>query len=247
MTTTLCPGQNTMFWTPNDVYEVDCANCGAGVEFFKDDARRKCRNCGAMVANPKLNLGCAQWCEHARECLGYDPREKLEQAEAASGQEALLDRLENAMRDRFGKDEKRIDHALAVLGHAREILKEEGGDPRVVYAAALLHDIGIQEAERKHGSAAGRYQEIEGPPIAREIMEDLGMPADVIDRVCDIVGSHHSARGPDTREFRILWDADRIVNIPDEYADFDKEQLARLIGKIMKTDTGRSRAESLYL
>jgi hypothetical protein len=43
------------------------------VEFFKDDARRRCQGCGHVFANPKLNEGCAQWCEFAEKCLGLNP------------------------------------------------------------------------------------------------------------------------------------------------------------------------------
>ena len=63
------------------------------------------------------------------------------------------------MQGLFGNDQRRIDHALAVLGHAEAILATEpAADAEVVTAAAILHDIGIQEAERKHGSSAGRWQ-----------------------------------------------------------------------------------------
>ena len=86
---------------------------------------------------------------------------------------SLTNRLTEAMKNEFGNDHKRISHSLSVLNHAKDILREEGGNPLVVIASALLHDIGIQEGERKHGSSAGKYQEIEGPPIAREIMKDL--------------------------------------------------------------------------
>src|ERR1035437_264125 len=82
-----------------------------------------------------------------------------------------------AMKGVFGDDIRRIEHALRVLGFAEAILAQEPGCPgsrEVVIAAAILHDIGIHQAEVKHGSAAGRYQEIEGPPIARGILERLG-------------------------------------------------------------------------
>jgi hypothetical protein len=235
-----------MFWSPNDVFEVPCGKCGAMVEFFKDDARRKCKSCGTTVSNPKLNLGCALWCEHAKECLGYDPREKLAQAGGAGG-ESLEELLISDMKARFGKDTRRINHALAVLGHAKALLREEKGDPRVVLAAAILHDIGIQEAEKKHGSTAGRFQEAEGPPIARAIMEARRMPRDILDHVCLIIANHHSAKNCDTPEFRILWDADKIVNIPDDYKNFTPEQLARFIEKVFKTGTGKKIARGLYL
>lgn len=53
---------------------------------------------------------------------------------------------------------KRISHAKGVCAYAEELLKKEVGDPTVVIAAALLHDIGIHEAGKKCGSASGKYQ-----------------------------------------------------------------------------------------
>jgi len=43
------------------------------VEFFKDEARRRCPGCGHIFVNPKLNEGCAQWCQFADKCLGINP------------------------------------------------------------------------------------------------------------------------------------------------------------------------------
>lgn len=237
MANTMCPGQDTAFWKPGDIYEVECSNCGQELEFFKDDASRRCTRCGQKVANPKLNLGCAQWCEHAKECLGYDPKEAV-QAEGA--ETSLVDRLIEAMQKTFGSDQRRISHALSVLERAKEIMAgEQGAEPKVVLAAAVLHDIGIQEAERKHGSNAGRWQEIEGPPIAEGIMKELGMDEASRDHVGRIIANHHSAKDIDTLEFRILWDADWMVNIPEEYPDHTTEKLKALIEKVMKTASGR--------
>ena len=151
----------------------------------------------------------------------------------------IVDRLIEAMRETFGADARRISHAMAVLGYSDELLDSEEGSSLVVRAAAVLHDIGIHEAERKHGSPAGRYQEIEGPPIARGIMEAAGLDEDVIDHVCRIVANHHSARDIDTPEFRIVWDADWLVNIPEEFADRSKDKLVDIVEKSMKSGTGR--------
>jgi transcription initiation factor TFIIIB Brf1 subunit/transcription initiation factor TFIIB len=65
-----CPGQDQRFWKPEDIFEVKCPGCGETVEFFKDEPKIKCRKCGRMVANPKIDLGCAQWCLYAQQCLG---------------------------------------------------------------------------------------------------------------------------------------------------------------------------------
>lgn len=65
-----CPGQDTRFWQLSDIFEVECVHCGNTVEFFKDDGYRRCKKCGLRVVNPKISIGCAQWCEYAKECLG---------------------------------------------------------------------------------------------------------------------------------------------------------------------------------
>jgi predicted RNA-binding Zn-ribbon protein involved in translation (DUF1610 family) len=244
MTKTMCPGQDTRFWRPGDIFEETCAQCGAKVEFFKDEASRRCPRCGNRIQNARLSLGCAQWCEHAKECLGFDPRE-MEPED--SDQVSLTDQLIAAMKKQFGTDQKRVSHALAVLEKAQAILRGEKANPRVVLAAAILHDIGIQEAEKKHGSSAGVYQEMEGPPLARRIMAELNFDPDTLEHVARIVGSHHSAKDIDTLEFRILWDADWIVNIPEEFPGMDQAELARKIEKIFKTGTGKEIAQKLYL
>jgi hypothetical protein len=156
------------------------------------------------------------------------------------------DRLIEDMQGVFGDDRRRIDHALAVLGYANEIQAAEGGDAQVVQAAAILHDIGIHEAERKYGSPAGRYQEIEGPPIAEGILRSRGFDEQRIARVCRIIANHHSARNIDTLEFRVLWDADWLVNLPEVFEkNVDADRRAR-IDKIFKTNTGRRIALRLF-
>ena len=70
-----CPGQDTRFWKPGDIYEVVCPQCGKTMEFFKDDTRRTCKECGQVVRNPKLDVGCAEHCPFAQDCLGVLPEE----------------------------------------------------------------------------------------------------------------------------------------------------------------------------
>ena len=63
-----CPGQDSRFWRPEDIFEVPCPACEAPVEFFKTDNVRKCENCGHQAPNPKLDVGCAEWCPQADKC-----------------------------------------------------------------------------------------------------------------------------------------------------------------------------------
>jgi len=140
----------------------------------------------------------------------------------------------------FGTDTRRIEHALAVLDFAEQIRAAEGGDAEVIRAAAILHDIGIPEAERRYGSSAGKYQEMEGPPIARKICRIHGMRDEDIEHVCRIVGSHHSALDIDTLEFRVLWDADWLVNFEDVFGRSGASDRKERIQKTFKTATGRA-------
>jgi len=64
-----CPGQDTRYWKSGDIFEEKCPGCGQFLEFFKDDSSRKCKNCGKRVLNPKIDFGCAAYCEHADQCL----------------------------------------------------------------------------------------------------------------------------------------------------------------------------------
>src|SRR5512143_1837144 len=130
--------------------------------------------------------------------------------------ENRITKVRAAMEEYFGEDRRRIGHALKVAGFAERILRHEPGNRELVLAAAYLHDIGIHEAERKHGSTAGNLQEIEGPPIAREILSSLGYETAFVDEVCEIIASHHSPGEVDTDNFRVIWDSDWLVNIGDE-------------------------------
>jgi hypothetical protein len=161
--------------------------------------------------------------------------------------ETMTEFLIQDMRRIFGSDRKRIDHALAVLEHAERIHVAEGGDTLVVQAAAILHDIGIQEAERKHGSSAGPYQELEGPPIAEAVLRRRDVDEDRIAHVCRIVANHHSARDIDTLEFRVIWDADWLVNLPETMRPEESvPKLRARIQKIFKTSAGREMALRLF-
>ena len=233
-----CPGQDQRFWKPEDIFEVQCSGCGRAIEFFKDEPKLKCRSCGQIVINPKIDLGCAEWCQYAEQCLGVSTINSLR---------VIRDKLVHEMEKYFAGDEKRIGHAVAVLNYAEQIQAVEGGDPLIVRAAAILHDIGIREAERKHRSSAGKYQEIEGPPIAAEILNKYDISPEVIEHVCRIIANHHSAKEIDTTEFRIVWDADWLVNIPVDFPDASDEDLRVIIEKRFKTREGRRIAEELFL
>jgi hypothetical protein len=145
------------------------------------------------------------------------------------------------MRVFFGDDLPRIDHAINVLKYAEIIAPEVNARLDIVWAAAAFHDIGIHAAEQKHASTAGRFQELEGPPIARAILAGLGIPQADIDHICDIIANHHSGQF-DSPEFRCIWDGDWIVNLEDDFKDCGNDFKKKIISRTMKTQTGKKLA-----
>ncbi|MBN2183070.1 MAG: HD domain-containing protein [Sedimentisphaerales bacterium] len=159
----------------------------------------------------------------------------------------MREKLIDEMKKVFGEDTKRKNHALAVLDFAEKIQALEGGNALVIQASAILHDIGIQEAKRKYGSSGGKYQEIEGPPIAEKILKSCDVSAGVTRHILRIIANHHSVRDMDTTEFKIIWDADNLVNISEQLKCSGRNQTLESINKIFKTNTGRRMASERFV
>lgn len=68
-----CPGAAN-FQTPTLAIKK-CPQCGEDVELFSNDILVKCSKCGFIVYNDIES--CAQWCKHAKECLGEELYNKL--------------------------------------------------------------------------------------------------------------------------------------------------------------------------
>ena len=69
-----------------------------------------------------------------------------------------------AMIDYNSGDAKRIQHFIKVHAFAKLIGIEEGLDVETQYvleAAALTHDIGIKNSEKKYGTCSGKQQELD--------------------------------------------------------------------------------------
>ena len=239
-----CPGQDTKYWTASSIFEANCPKCKTVVEFFKDDTARKCSNCGHRFANPKMDFGCASYCQYAEQCLGTLPPELL-----AERGDLLKDRVAIEMKRYFKSDFKRIGHATRVARYAETIGRTEGGNLAVILCAAYLHDIGIHEAEKKYDSTAARYQEELGPPIAKEILTKLGATAEMVEEVCDIVGHHHHPRDEETTTFKALYDADLIANLEDNKKEepIEAAKLDAIIAKSFLTQSGGIEAKKILL
>ncbi|WP_028316126.1 HD domain-containing protein [Desulfatibacillum aliphaticivorans] len=122
-------------------------------------------------------------------------------------------KIAKLLTDFFEEDFRRINHALEVLKYAEKAMgKYEDADEEIVIASALLHDVGIKPSEAKLGYNNGKTQEDFGPPAAKELLGRIDFPADKTQKVCEIIGNHHSRSRYDYVELKILKEADLIVN-----------------------------------
>ena len=138
-----------------------------------------------------------------------------------------------------GHDTRRINHALKVYALAKCIIEAESDDQdiiRITEAAAVLHDIGIHECERKYNSASGKYQEIEGPPIAKKLLADMDIAPDITERVLYLIAHHHTYRDIEGLDYQALVEADFIVNLDEEKSG--EGAILAALKNIFKTDTG---------
>jgi hypothetical protein len=148
----------------------------------------------------------------------------------------------------FQNDIKRINHALKVFSFAQLLAEKEDlkrKTKEIIIYSSLLHDIGIKEAERKYNSSSGKYQELEGPSIAEQLLKSFEISTDIINRVCYLVGNHHSYDKIDGIDFQILVEADLIVNIFEE--GLHKPAIINLDQNVFKTVSGKDLLESMYL
>lgn len=152
-----------------------------------------------------------------------------------------------AMISYYTGDVRRINHFLKVYGFAKAIgiaenLSTEQQD--ILEITALTHDIGIKNSELKYHSAAGPYQEKEGPPEAKALLETLGFDTAVVNRVCWLIAHHHTYSDIVELDHQILVEADFIVNAHED--TLPEPAIANTKNKIFRTETGKKYLEALY-
>ena len=214
-----CPGQDMRYWKFDSIYDVKCPYCGATIEFFKDDSTKRCKNCGKQVPNPKMDFGCAAYCQFAEQCLGNLPPELLKNRD-----DLLKNRVAVEMKKHFKKDFKRISHTLKISRYAEQIGKDEGVPLGVVLCAAYLAD----------------FKDLEK---AREILQNLGAKEELIENVMNIL----SGKLKD-KSFEVINDAKVIADIQEKAQDngITKDEIQKKIENEILTETGRKKAKTLF-
>ncbi len=138
-------------------------------------------------------------------------------------------------------DARRIQHFIKVhdfaltIGRLEHMPEEE---LNTLEAAAVLHDIGIHNCEIKYGNTLGKNQETEGPVVARDILADIKGCTDAqTERICYLIAHHHTYDNIDGIDYRILIEADMIVNAYED--NLSKAAIEKMYDKIFRTESGK--------
>lgn len=161
--------------------------------------------------------------------------------------EQLLAALSMEMIQYYQKDPRRIQHFLKVHSLARLIGQQEKLDSEIQFileVAALVHDIGIKQAEKKYGKCGGKLQEQEGPGEAFKMLKRLGLENAIIERVCYLVGHHHTYNNISGEDYQILVEADFLVNFYEDQTN--PAAIKAVYDKIFVTETGKRLCRILY-
>ena len=143
----------------------------------------------------------------------------------------LLSRLMQAMISYDHGDVPRIQHFVKVHDFAATIGRLESLDDETLFileAAAILHDIGIHPAEAKYGNCNGKAQEELGPDEARKVLAAVGgFTVGQTERICWLIGHHHTYNNVESADHRILLEADFLVNSFEDHMPVENIKVFR--------------------
>jgi len=157
-----CPGQDMQYWTSEAIFDVQCPKCQHVVEFYKDDTTRKCGFCGHRFINPKMDFGCATYCQYAEQCLGTLPEDF-----AGVRENLFKDKVAVEMKRYWKSDFKSIRRTLSTASFVETIGKLAGANMAIILCAAYVADIDIA--------------------ASRSILEKAGVPPQMIEGICKVL------------------------------------------------------------
>lgn len=144
-------------------------------------------------------------------------------------------------------DARRIQHFIKVHSLAAQIGKMEkipAEKQEILEMAAILHDIGIHICEEKYGDCSGRLQEQEGPAVADEILKELSVEESRRERICFLIGHHHTYHDIDDVDYQILVEADFLVNLYEDQVE--QNGIERAYHTIFRTESGKEICRKMY-
>lgn len=154
------------------------------------------------------------------------------------------------MTEYYAGQPNRIQHFMKVYAYSRMLGEMEGLDSRtqhILEAAAAVHDIGIRRSEELYGDCSGKHQEELGPEEAEKMLIGLGYGRELTERVCFLVGRHHTYTDIDGMDHQILVEADFLVNLFENEDGINKKAVENALERIFVTKSGKAVLKTMFL
>lgn len=140
-----------------------------------------------------------------------------------------------------------IAHFTKVWAYSRMLGQMNGLDGMELYrleVIAITHDIACPICREKYGSAWGKKQEIEGPPLLKNFLEKFDLPDEFIDRVAYVNEHHHTYKNIQGLDWQILVEADFLVNA--EEGGLTEKGVTGFRNRVFKTEAGKKLLDSIF-
>ena len=127
-------------------------------------------------------------------------------------------------------------HFMRVWAWARTVGMLEGLDEKtqfILEAASIVHDIACPLCREKYGSADGKLQEKESPPLVKEFFSGTDVPDEYVERISFLAAHHHTCDGIDGADYAILLEADFLVNAAD--GGYGPQSVRRFHDRVART------------
>ncbi|MBE6038086.1 MAG: HD domain-containing protein [Anaerofustis stercorihominis] len=140
-----------------------------------------------------------------------------------------------------------ISHFMKVYAYAQTIGRLEGLDEKTQLAleiSAVVHDIACPLCRQKYGNASGTHQEQESEALLLPFLEEFGLEKDILDRIVYLVTHHHTYENIDGVDYRILLEADYLVNAVE--SGYSTEAIKTFVDTVFLTQSGLRIAKSMF-
>ena len=139
-----------------------------------------------------------------------------------------------------------IAHFLKVYTYARMIGEMENLTERkqeILEIAAVIHDIACPVCRVKYGNTNGSNQEKESPELVENFLKDVEIDDEMKERINYLVSHHHTYTNVDGLDYRILLEADFLVNADESEMSENAVETAR--ERVFETNTGKKLLTSI--
>lgn len=159
----------------------------------------------------------------------------------------MKERLIQKMIDFYDGNTHDVAHFLKVYAYAETIGLSENLDVRTQQTleyAAIVHDIACPLCRKKYGNTNGKRQEEESEALLKDFLQEFPFDEDMKNRIIHLVCHHHTYTDVDGMDYRILLEADFLVNADE--SQYTKDVIQTFKKNVFQTRCGIQILDSLY-